>query len=50
MEFKEVIKNRKSIRSFEEKPVPKRILKELIKDATKAPSTQNSQPWSFYII
>jgi nitroreductase len=50
MELKATINKRKSIRSFENKTVPKKILKELIIDATKAPSSSNAQSWRFYII
>ncbi len=50
MEFNYVINNRHSIRSFEKKKIPKPILKKIIKDATKAPSAKNLQPWKFYII
>lgn len=50
MELKEAIDKRKSIRSFENKQVPKQILKELIIKAIKAPSSANAQPWKFYVI
>src|SRR3990167_8772120 len=50
MDFGKVIRKRKSIRSFEEKPVPKKILIEIIKDGIKAPSSENDQPWEFYVI
>jgi nitroreductase len=50
MNLKEAINKRHSVRSFANKKVPKRVLKELIRDAIKAPSSGNSQPWKFYII
>jgi len=50
MEFYKVIDKRKSIREFESKKVPKSILIKLVKDAVKAPSAANSQPWEFYVI
>ena len=50
MDFDEVIIKRKSIRSFEKTQVDDRILKSLVKDATLAPSSQNKQPWRFYIV
>ena len=50
MEFSKVIEKRKSIRKYKNKKVPKSILKQIIKDATKAPSSQNKQPWEFYVI
>ena len=50
MEFKKVIDNRHSVRGYEKKGVPKSILKEIIKDASKAPSSMNSQPWEFHVV
>jgi nitroreductase len=50
MEFSQAIDKRKSIRSFENKPVPKALLRKLIKDAAKAPSSGNWQPWEFHVI
>lgn len=50
MKFKDVINKRRSIRKYEKKQVPKNILKELIKDAAKAPSAKNLQPWEFYVV
>jgi nitroreductase len=50
MELKEAINKRKSIRSFEYKKVPKRILRNLIAAGIKAPSSGNTQPWKFYIV
>ena len=50
MEFKDVINKRKSIRSFEKRKVSRKILKELIVDASKAPSAGNWQPWYFYVV
>lgn len=44
MKIKEAINKRKSIRSFENKSVSKQILKGLIIDAIKAPSSANAQP------
>lgn len=50
MELKDVINRRHSIREYEKKLVSKKILKELISDASKAPSAKNEQNWFFYII
>lgn len=48
--FQEVLNGRKSIRTYKEKKIPLKDLKKIVKDATKAPSNYNSQPWYFYII
>jgi nitroreductase len=50
MDFKDVVKNRHSIREFSDKKVSRRILTKLLKDASIAPSADNEQPWFFYIV
>jgi len=50
MKFQEVIDKRHSTREFEKKKVSKSILEKLVKNATKAPSAKNEQPWNFYVI
>lgn len=44
------IKERRSIRRYLDKPVPKEIIKELIDAAVYAPSSHNRQPWNFVIV
>ena len=46
----EAIKKRRSVRSYESKPIPKDILNTIIEAANQAPSAMNSQPWRFVII
>jgi nitroreductase len=50
MELIEAIQNRKSIRAFKPDPVPHSILEEIIKIATRAPSSMNTQPWELYVV
>lgn len=50
MKFQEVIDKRRSIREFEPKKVPRKLIEKLIVNATKAPSAANLQPWKFYVI
>ncbi len=50
MEILDAINNRRSIREFKDKKVPKKIIQKLIEAATKAPSDENSQPWAFTVI
>jgi nitroreductase len=50
MEFAEVIKNRRSVRKYREKPVSIDIIKELLKESTLAPNAGNEQPWKFTIV
>ena len=48
----ETINNRQSTRAFEQKPVPKDIISEIIEAGNKAPytSTTRSQPWRFVVV
>lgn len=50
MELEKAILERRSIRSFTEKPVEKRLLKELLKAGVWSPSAGNIQPWVFFCI
>jgi nitroreductase len=46
----ELIKSRRSIRAWQDKPVPEDILLQAIELATWAPNAGNSQNWHFYLI
>ena len=48
--FSELLKTRRSIRSFQEKGVPLELVMELIKESTYAPSSGNGQPWRFIVV
>ena len=50
MEYKEVINGRRSTRGFLKKQVPKKVLREVIELAVRAPSSMNTQPWYFHIV
>jgi len=50
MEFPELIKSRRSIRKYKDKPVPIETIHELIKISTFAPNAGNEQPWKFIIV
>ena len=50
MDVIEAIKSRKSIRGYKPDPVSKEVIKEILDVATRAPSTQNIQPWEFTVI
>jgi nitroreductase len=49
-ELGEVIKTRRSVRKFQDKPVPEEILLKALELATWAPNGGNYQPWRFLII
>ncbi len=50
MPFHDLLKNRRSIRDFQQKDVPLGIIKEIIKDSCLAPSASNGQPCNFIVI
>ena len=50
MELKEVIKKRKSIREYEDKPIPEDTLLRVLEAARLAPSGGNRQEWRFVIV
>lgn len=46
----EAIAKRRSVRSYEAKPVPRDVLQTIIEAANQAPSAMNSQPWRFVVV
>lgn len=46
----EAIRERRSIRSYRPKPVPRELLNAVIEAANEAPSALNSQPWRFVVV
>lgn len=50
MEFFEVIKNRRSIRSFKNQALPQEAINQLIDAARLAPSAGNAQSWAFVLV
>lgn len=50
MRIREAIEKRKSIRAYKSDPVPKEVLKEILKIATRAPSGVNTQPWEIAVL
>ena len=50
MQFDEVIHGRLSIRGYQDKPVSKQLIEEILALAMRAPSSMNTQPWNFYVL
>ncbi|MCG8533246.1 MAG: nitroreductase family protein [Desulfovibrionales bacterium] len=49
--FKEIITNRRAINFFDqEREVPDALLREIVEDATHAPSSFNLQPWNLIVL
>jgi nitroreductase len=46
----EAIRQRRSIRSFRDEPVPREIIDEILESARLAPSASNRQPWRFLAV
>jgi nitroreductase len=46
----ESIKKRRSIRSYDPKPVPREFVNAIIEAGNEAPSAMNSQPWRFVVV
>ena len=49
MEFQDVIRKRKMVRSFEDREVPREIVDRILANARKAPSAGFSQPFQFLV-
>ena len=49
MDVVQAIKERKSIRAFKPDQVPLDLIKKILKDAMRAPSWANTQPWEFAV-
>ena len=50
MDFRELLKVRRSIREFEAKDVSSPLIQEIIADGCEAPNGGNRQPWAFIVI
>jgi nitroreductase len=49
-EFFELLKQRRSIRDYEAREVPLKLVREIISDACLAPSSSDGRPWRFIVI
>ena len=50
MEFDDVVRGRRSIRGFLDKPVPQALIREILELAMRAPTSLNTQPWDLYVV
>lgn len=46
----EIIKSRKSVRSYSNQKIPEKVMTELLRAAMSAPTGMNVQPWQFIIL
>ncbi|MBK8976526.1 MAG: nitroreductase family protein [Planctomycetes bacterium] len=49
-ELHDVLRRRRSVREFSDRPVPRAVIEGLIRCATTAPSGANKQPWRFVVV
>jgi nitroreductase len=50
MEIMEALRTRRSIRKFEDRPVPEEMTRDILDAAMMAPSAGNAQPWQFVVV
>lgn len=50
MDTLEVLKTRRSIREYKDKPIPKEVLERIVDAARFAPTARNEQPWEFIVV
>ena len=48
--FTKLVNERQACRSFNDKPLDKRLVYEIAKQSALAPSACNSQPWKMYVV
>jgi nitroreductase len=46
----EAIKRRRSVRLYDDRPVPRDIINTILEAGNEAPSAMNSQPWRFVVV
>lgn len=46
----EFMDQRRSVRTFSDKPIPKEVIENIIKTASTAPSGAHKQPWTFAVV
>lgn len=50
MELEQAMRERRSIRGYAERPVPRALIGEIIALANRAPSSMNTQPWRLHVL
>lgn len=50
MTIESILKNRYSVRAFQDKPVPENVLKQIFSSAQLSPSNCNVQPWQSCVV
>jgi nitroreductase len=50
LEFETLVQTRRSVRGYQDKPVARELIEEIIQVAKGAPSSMNTQPWHLYVV
>lgn len=50
MSIESILKNRHSVRAFQDKPIPENVLKQIFASAQLSPSNCNVQPWQSCVV
>tara|TARA_Y100001958_G_scaffold159484_1_gene161204 strand:- start:3170 stop:3883 length:714 start_codon:yes stop_codon:yes gene_type:complete len=50
MNYDDVVLGRRSIRGYQNKPVPQALIREILALAMRSPSSMNTQPWNFTVV
>jgi nitroreductase len=50
MEFQDVVRRRRMVRRFEDRPVPTEVLERILANAVRAPSAGFTQGWAFLVL
>lgn len=50
MDFQEVVRRRRMVRNFDQRPVPPDVLERVLANAVRAPSAGFSQGWAFVVL
>ena len=50
LDLMEIIRGRRSVRRYQDRPVPRKLLEEILEAARWAPSPHGRQPWRFVVL
>ena len=50
MNYDDVVLGRRSIRGYQDKTVPQKLIEEILALAMRSPSSMNTQPWNFTVV
>lgn len=48
--FRNVVNSRRSVRKFDDTPLPQEVIRDCLELAMRAPNSSNLQPWEFHVV